>query len=78
MVGATATPGQGCSGRFWVMRNKRDYLGVRRHVVVFLRRDMSPRSKTRTCPRTPELGQRASRRNASLRLTLPFAPRPWR
>ena len=26
MVGAAATPGQGCSGRFWVMRNKRDYL----------------------------------------------------
>ena len=39
--------------------------GVRRHVTSFQSADMSA---------TPKLGQRASRRNASRRLTLPFLP----
>jgi hypothetical protein len=74
MVAATPTPGYGCSGR---PRDASEIsLGVQQHVAAFLQGDMSPRSKARICPLTPNLRQRASRRNASRELTLPFAPRP--
>jgi len=70
MVAATPTPAYGCTGR---SRDASEIsFGVKRHVAAFLRGDMSPRSKARICPRTPNLRQRASRRNASQDLTLPL------
>jgi hypothetical protein len=50
MVGATPTPGHGCSGRLWVTRCARDYLRgaatrrrffTTRHVTSFQSADMS-------------------------------------
>ena len=74
MVAATPTPGCGSSGR---SRDASEIsFGVQRHIAAFLQGDMSPGSKARICPRTQNLRQRASRRNASRELTLPFAPRP--
>jgi hypothetical protein len=71
MVAATPTPGHGCSGRLWVTRCERDYLrGAATRRRFFTTRHVT--SFQRICPRTPELGQRASHRNASLRLTLPL------
>ena len=70
MVAATPTPGYGCSGRSHDASEIS--FGVQRHVAAFLQGDMSPRSKARICPRTQNLRQRASRRNASRELTLPL------